>query len=91
MKYTFNVKEYNQGYKAGRKSGMFNLGGVNEPIRIGPGNILDLFVDMEGVSEEDRDWSGISKPTVLHYLFRYEFDEHTERRIVMARIIPATP
>lgn len=78
------IEEYNKGKAAGKHSGMFNLGTEGEPVEITPDNILDLFVDMEAVNEEDKHLFNISKTDVKFIMTRYEVDEHGEKRIVQS-------
>lgn len=86
MIFAFDVKQFNMGHSAGRMSGSIDLGDEGCPLEIKPENILDIMINMETVSEEDRKWYGISNPVVKYYLFRHEIDEHDEERVVMARI-----
>lgn len=44
--------EFNRGYTAGKKSGMFNLGASGMPIMLVAENILDYFCDMQSVMDE---------------------------------------
>lgn len=65
------VKEYNQGRKAGKKSGCWDLGSAVDPVRVGPNNILDLFIQMEAVAGEDRQF-GTATPAGVYALVRID-------------------
>ena len=50
---TSGLKEYNHGTKAGKKSGVWDLGSIAHPVAIGPENVLDVFIRMEATAFED--------------------------------------
>lgn len=80
------TKLYNQGYTAGKKSCMYNLGTKKEPKAITWNNYLDLLCEMGGVAQEDTEIGEIE--TDIRYFVVRRSKGHDGRKIdVMARVV----
>jgi len=79
------AKEYNQGYTAGRRSAMYNLGTKETPKAITRYNYLDLLCEMVGVAYEDTEL-GETETDIRYFVIRRSKGRDGRKIDVVARV-----